>query len=97
MNKIYNMWKLKFEYGCWYAEGQLGQQIWSKDRSQLEKLLEAAGYEHKSVSAYEQSSRGGNLAKYKENHPNINPKEDFTQKAQETFDSYSKQFMKGEQ
>ena len=44
-----NMWKLKFEYGCWYAEGQLGQQIWSKDRSQLEKLLEAAGYEYKSV------------------------------------------------
>ena len=49
MNKIENMWKLKFEYGCWYAEGKLGQQIWSKDRSQLEKLLEAAGYEHKSV------------------------------------------------
>ena len=49
MNKIYNMWKLKFEYGCWYAEGQLGQQIWSKDRSQLEKLLEAAGYEYKFV------------------------------------------------
>ena len=44
-----NMWKLKFEYGCWYAEGHLGQQIWSKDRSQLEKLLEAAGYEYKSV------------------------------------------------
>lgn len=33
--------------------------------------------------------RGGNIAKYKETHPNAK----FTQKSEETFDSYSKQFM----
>lgn len=43
------MWKLKFEYDCWIAEGPFGQQIWSKDRTQLEQLFEAAGYEYKTV------------------------------------------------
>ena len=41
-----------------------------------------------------EQTRAGNLAKYKETHPNA----ELTPKAQETFDSYSKQFMnKGEQ
>lgn len=75
-----------------------GKQVGARGSKEQEILsVSPSGYEHKSVSAYEQSSRGGNLAKYKETHPSINPKEDFTQKAQETFDSYSKQFMKGEQ
>ena len=46
-----NMWKLKFEYGCWYAESQFGRQIWSKDRSLLEQLLKAAGYECKTAES----------------------------------------------
>ena len=53
------MWKLKFEYGCWYAENWFGRQIWSKDRSQLEQqlrsqleqLLKAAGYECKTIES----------------------------------------------
>ena len=46
-----NMWKLKFEYGCWYAENWFGKQIWSKDRSLLEQLLKAAGYECKTAES----------------------------------------------
>lgn len=55
------------------------------------------GLERKGVSQkqYQQDVRGANLAMYKQANPN--EKVDFTQKAQETFDSYSKQFMKGEQ
>lgn len=37
-----------------------------------------------------EATRGGNLAMYKETHPDTK----LTQNAQETFDSYSKQFMK---
>lgn len=37
--------------------------------------------------------RAGNIAMYKQQNPNAT----LTTKAQETFDSYSKQFMKGEQ
>ena len=48
---MWKLWKLKFEYGCWCAETQFGQQIWSKDRSQLEQLLKAAGYEFKTTES----------------------------------------------
>lgn len=47
-----------------------------------------------SQQQYEQATRGANLAKYKQEHP----KATFSDHAQETFDSYSKQYMnKGEQ
>ena len=56
--------------------------------------IDADGYKHKSISEYEKSTRAGNLAKYMQSHPNAQ----LTAKSQETFDSYSKQFMnKGEQ
>lgn len=47
----------------------------------------------RTTSQYVQETRGGNLAMYKQQNPNA----EFTKKSQETFDSYSKQFMnKGE-
>ena len=47
----------------------------------------------RSISEYAQETRAGNIAMYKQKDPNAK----WTEKAQETFDSYSKQFMnKGE-
>lgn len=47
-----------------------------------------------SQTQYEQTTRGANLAMYKQQYPDTT----FTKNAQETFDSYSKQYMnKGEQ
>lgn len=47
----------------------------------------------RTISEYAQGTRAGNIAMYKQKDPNAK----WTEKAQETFDSYSKQFMKGEQ
>lgn len=47
----------------------------------------------RTISEYAQETRAGNIAMYKQKDPNA----EWTKKAQETFDSYSKQFMKGEQ
>lgn len=48
----------------------------------------------RTISEYSMATRAGNLAMYKQDHPDAQ----FTQKAQETFDTYSKQFInKGEQ
>lgn len=47
----------------------------------------------RTISEYAQETRAGNIAMYKQKDPNAK----WTEKAQETFDSYSKQFMKGEQ
>jgi hypothetical protein len=44
---------------------------------------------HRTISEYAQQTRGGNLAMYKQQNPNAT----FTDKAQETYESYSKQFM----
>ena len=64
----------------------------SKSKQVISKY--ADGYKHKSISEYEKSTRAGNLAKYMQSHPNAQ----LTAKSQQTFDSYSKQFMnKGEQ
>ena len=41
---------------------------------------------------YQQQVRGASLAMYKEKNPNV----ELSKNAQETFDSYSKKFMKGE-
>ena len=47
----------------------------------------------RSISEYAMATRAGNIAIYKQQDPNAT----WTKKAQETFDSYSKQFMnKGE-
>lgn len=47
----------------------------------------------RTISEYAQETRAGNIAMYKQKDPNAK----WTEKAQETFDSYSKQFMnKGE-
>ena len=47
----------------------------------------------RTISEYAQETRAGNIAMYKQQDPNAT----WTKKAQETFDSYSKQFMnKGE-
>lgn len=44
---------------------------------------------HRTISEYAQATRAGNIAMYKQKDPNA----EFTKKSQETFDSYSKQFM----
>ena len=47
----------------------------------------------RTISEYAQETRAGNIAMYKQKDPNAK----WTEKTQETFDSYSKQFMnKGE-
>ena len=49
---------------------------------------------HRTISEYSQATRAGNIAMYKKADPNAQ----WTEKAQETFDTYSKKFMnKGEQ
>lgn len=47
----------------------------------------------RTISEYAQATRAGNIAMYKQQDPNAK----WTKNSQETFDSYSKQFMKGEQ
>lgn len=47
---------------------------------------------HRTISEYAQQTRGGNLAMYKQQNPNAQ----FTDKAQETYESYSKKFIGGE-
>lgn len=69
---------------------QKGQLDITKSYSGKELGLSKKGV---SKSQYQQDVRGGNLAMYKQ----ANPTATLTPKAQETFDSYSKQFMKGEQ
>ena len=70
---------------------QKGQLDITKSYSGKELGLSKKGV---SKSQYQQDVRGANLAMYKQ----ANPTATLTTKAQETFDSYSKQFMnKGEQ
>ena len=70
---------------------QKGQLDITKSYSGKELGLSKKGV---SKSQYQQDVRGVNLAMYKQANPNAT----LTPKAQETFDSYSKQFMnKGEQ
>lgn len=45
---------------------------------------------HRTISQYQQSTRAGNIAMYKQQDPNAV----FTEKSQQTFDEYSKQFIK---
>lgn len=51
------------------------------------------GNGHRTVSQYQMETRGAVVGKYLQTHPDAN----LTPKARETFDSYSKPFMKGEQ
>lgn len=44
------------------------------------------------IPQYQQQTRAGNIAEYKQQHPNAV----FTEKSQQTFDEYSKQFMNKE-
>lgn len=71
-----------------------GKEVGATGSKQREILsISPDGYEHKAISSYEKSARGGSLAEYKQKHPDAK----LTKNAQETFDSYSKQFMnKGE-
>ena len=57
------------------------------------KATQPLGDGKRTISEYAQETRAGNIAMYKQKDPNAK----WTEKAQETFDSYSKQFMKGEQ
>ena len=58
------------------------------------KATKPLGDGKRSISEYAQSTRAGNIVMYKQKDPNAQ----WTTKAQETFDTYSKQFMnKGEQ
>lgn len=58
------------------------------------KATQPLGDGKRTISEYAQATRAGNIAMYKQQNPNAK----FTPKAQETFDTYSKQFMnKGEQ
>lgn len=63
--------------------------------SRAKKVIgtDAFGVEHKEISQYEKATRAGNIAMYKQQDPNAT----WSKNSQETFDSYSKQFMKGEQ
>lgn len=45
---------------------------------------------HRTISEYSMSTRAGNIAMYKQKDPNAQ----WTEKSQETFDNYSRQFMK---
>ena len=54
------------------------------------KVPEGEEPKHKPTSQYAQSARAGNLAMYMRQHPTA----ELSPKAAETFDSYSKQFMK---
>ena len=57
------------------------------------KATQPLGDGKRTISEYAQETRAGNIAMYKQKDPNAK----WTEKAQETFDSYSKQFMnKGE-
>lgn len=75
------------------TQSQLTQM--AKDVSTQSYTGKELGMSQKGVSKnqYQQDVRGANLAMYKQANPNAT----LTPKAQETFDSYSKQFMKGEQ
>ena len=57
------------------------------------KATQPLGDGKRTISEYAQETRAGNIAMYKQKDPNAK----WTEKAQETFDSYSKQFIKGEQ
>ena len=56
-----------------------------RGRTKNEKILAGEGQ----PSSYTQMVRGGNIAKYKQENPNA----ELTQRAQETFDEYSKKYM----
>jgi hypothetical protein len=61
---------------------------------QASKATQPLGDGKRTISQYAQETRAGNIAMYKQQNPNAT----WTKKAQETFDTYSKQFMnKGEQ
>lgn len=72
-----------------------GKELGAKGSKAKEVIgIDKDGFEHKTISEYEKSTRAGNIAMYKQQDPNAK----WTDKANETFDSYSKQFMnKGEQ
>lgn len=57
------------------------------------KATQPLGDGKRTISEYAQATRAGNIAMYKQQDPNAK----WTKNSQETFDSYSKQFMKGEQ
>lgn len=71
-----------------------GKELGAKGSKAKESMyIDEYGIEHKKISEYEQATRAGNIAMYKQKDPNAQ----WTKKSQETFDSYSKQFMnKGE-
>ena len=86
------------------AKGQLAkQEVQSKGKdvtasytgkelgAQGSRATKPLGDGHRSISEYSMETRAGNLAMYKQQYPDAK----FTQKAQETFDTYSKQFMNG--
>lgn len=61
------------------------------------KATKPLGDGHRTISEYSMATRAGNMAKYMQQHPEWGSKSQWTDKAQETFDSYSKKFMqKGE-
>lgn len=58
------------------------------------RATQPLGDGHRTISEYAKATRAGNIAMYKQKDPNA----EFTKKSQETFDTYSKQFMnEGEQ
>lgn len=71
-----------------------GKELGAKGSKRKESLyIDEYGIEHKKISEYEQATRAGNIAMYKQKDPNAK----WTEKANETFESYSKKFMnKGE-
>lgn len=78
--------------------GQKGEILQSYSGKELgvqgSKATQPLGDGKRTISEYAQETRAGNIAMYKQQNPNAT----WTKKAQETFDTYSKQFMnKGEQ
>lgn len=76
-------------------KGEISQSYSGKELGvEGSKATKPLGEGHRTISEYAQETRAGNIAMYKQQNPNAT----WTKKAQETFDSYSKQFMnKGEQ
>lgn len=74
--------------------GQKGEILQSYSGKELgvqaSKATQPLGEGKRTISQYAQETRAGNIAMYKQQNPNAK----FTPKAQETFDTYSKQFMK---
>ena len=82
------------------AKGKISmQQVESEQQRRNREVTEAftgkqLGLTRKgqTVPQYQQQTRAGNIAQYKQQHPNAV----FTEKSQQTFDEYSKQFMNKE-